>query len=229
MKRVVLTSSIAAMVGSPNGSVITDEDWNTHSDLDDNPYSYSKTQAERAAWDFMEEHQPHFDLVVVNPSAVYGPSHRQSVGPSVGLLKDLMTGKIPAIVDIDVPIVDVRDVAAAHILAAEAPAAQGRYVCVARAVTTRELVETIKLLGYDAYRLPKMSLDSPFGTRIARIVVMAQPRGMRQYLRRFLGKRLRFDTSKIEDDLRIEFRSLEDTLRDTIEDLIAKELIPETR
>jgi len=229
VKRVVLTSSVAAIVGSPDGRLLTEDDWNTDSALDNNPYSYSKTQAERAAWDFMEEHQPDFDLVVINPSAVLGPSHRESVGPSVGLIRDLMTGKIPAVVDIDVSFVDVRDVADAHILAAETPEADGRYICVAGVATIRELVEAIKNAGYTSYRLPRFSLESPVGTRIARIAFMTQPPGVRQYLRSAIGKRLRLDSSKIENDLHIEFRTLDDTLRDTIEDLIAKQVIPQPR
>jgi len=229
VKRVVLTSSVAAIVGSPDGRVLTEDDWNTNSSLDNNPYSYSKTQAERAAWAFMEEHQPDFDLVVINPSAVLGPSHRVSVGPSVGLIRDLMTGKIPAVVDIDVSFVDVHDVADAHVLAAETLEANGRYICNAGVATIRELVEAIKDAGYTSYRLPRFSLESSVGTRIARIAFMTQPPGVRQYLRSVVGKRLRIDSSKIENDLHIEFRALDDTLRDTIEDLIAKQLIPEPR
>lgn len=228
VKRVVLTSSIAALVGLPDGGVITEKDWNTHSRLDNNPYYYAKTQAERAAWRFMDEHEPHFDLVVINPGLVLGPSYSESVGTSVAYVRDLMTRKIPAIIDLDVAYVDVRDIADAHIGASETPQAQGRYLAVAGVVTTRQLVEAIKSLGYDAYSFPRLSLDSPIGTPIARIAIKAQPKGLRQYLSAFLGRRVVVDNSKVRDDLRIDFRPLEDTIRDTVEDLIAKHHIPLT-
>ena len=223
VKRVVLTSAIVALVGLPDGGVITEKEWNTYSRLDNNPYYYAKTQAERAAWRFMDEHEPRFDLVVINPSQVLGPSHRDSVGTSVAYVRDLMTRKIPAIIDFDVAYVDVRDVADAHILASETPQAHGRYFAVAGVVTTRRLVEAIKSLGYDAHSFPRFSLDSPIGAPIARIAIKVQPQGLRQYLSAFLGRRLVVDNSKIRDDLRIDFRSLEETIRDTIEDLIAKD------
>jgi len=226
--RVVLTSSIAALVGMPDGGVITESEWNTHSGVDSNPYYYAKTEAERAAWRFMDEHHPQFDLVVINPGQVLGPSHRTTVGTSVANIRDLMTGAIPAITDLDVPYVDVRDVADAHIRASEIAAAHGRYLCVAGVITTRQLVETIKSLGYDGYSFPRLPLDSPTGTRIARIVIKTQPRGLRQYLQAFIGRRLVIDTTRIRNELHVEFRPLEDTIRDTIQDLAAKRHIPPT-
>lgn len=226
VKRVVMTSSIAALVGRPDGRLLTEDNWNTFSSLTDNPYYYAKTQAEQAAWRFMKEARPHFDLVVINPGQVLGPSHRESVGTSVAYVRDLMTGKIRAIIDLDVPYVDVRDVADAHILASQTQQAQGRYLTVAGVATTRQLIDTIKRLGYIGYQLPKISLDSSMGMPLARIAIRAQPPGLRHYLRAFLGRRVVVDNSKIRNDLGIDFRPLDETIRDTIEDLIAKHQVP---
>jgi dihydroflavonol-4-reductase len=226
VKRVVMTSSIAALVGRPDGGLLTEDNWNTFSSLTNNPYYYAKTQAEQATWRFMKEARPHFDLVVINPGQVLGPSHRGSVGTSVAYVRDLMTGKIPAVIDLDVPYIDVRDVADAHILASQTPRAQGRYLTVAGVVTTRQLIEAIRRLGYIDYQFPKMSLDSPIGMPFARIAIRAQPSGLRHYLRAFIGRRVVVDNSKIRKDLGIEFRPLDDTIRDTIEDLIAKHQVP---
>lgn len=78
VKRVVLTSSCAAIYGdskdlleTPN-QIFTEEIWNTSSSLKHNPYSYSKTVAEKAAWE-LNKVQNRWDLVVVNPSLVLGP------------------------------------------------------------------------------------------------------------------------------------------------------------
>ena len=55
VRRGVLTSSMAAVTDEPDGTrVLTERDWNEKSSLDRNPYYYSKTLAERAAWDFVQ-------------------------------------------------------------------------------------------------------------------------------------------------------------------------------
>jgi dihydroflavonol-4-reductase len=75
VRRVVVTSSMAAITDEPGGDhVLTEADWNVKSSLTRNPYYHSKTVAERAAWTFMDERKPAFDLVVVNPFVVIGPS-----------------------------------------------------------------------------------------------------------------------------------------------------------
>lgn len=78
VKRVVLTSSMAAITDEPDGRVLTEDDWNEHSTLRRNPYYFSKVRAERAAWEFMREQKPDFDLVVINPfwsSVQASPKH----------------------------------------------------------------------------------------------------------------------------------------------------------
>src|SRR5687768_14306328 len=74
VRRVVVTSSMAAITDEPDSRVLTEADWNVRSSLDRNPYYYSKTLAERTAWAFVEERRPAFDLVVINPFAIIGPS-----------------------------------------------------------------------------------------------------------------------------------------------------------
>ena len=85
--------------------------------------------AERAAWDFLDEHDVAFDLVVINPTGVIGPSIVPRLNQSHSLYVSATNGEIPGIIDLEFPIVDVRDVARAHILAIENPNAAGRYLC----------------------------------------------------------------------------------------------------
>ncbi len=74
MKRVVLTSSIAAIV-SPSSDgrdkLYSEADWNLDSTLDNGPYLLSKRLAEQAAWQFATAH--HLNLVSINPGFVLGP------------------------------------------------------------------------------------------------------------------------------------------------------------
>ena len=74
--RVVLTSSVLAVYGDAtesDGRPLTEDDWNSSSSVDHQPYAYSKTVAERKAWELAEA-QSQWRLVVVNPAFVMGPS-----------------------------------------------------------------------------------------------------------------------------------------------------------
>jgi nucleoside-diphosphate-sugar epimerase len=82
VKRVVITSSFAALVNGPKGNwpehVYTEEDWNpiTREEAEESPmmgYRASKTFAEKAAWDFLEKEKPNFTLATINPPMVFGP------------------------------------------------------------------------------------------------------------------------------------------------------------
>ena len=87
VKRVVITSSGATIYyPRPDFHVFTEEEWNDHSVNEvqvkgaeasiSDKYRASKTLAERAVWAFMREHQKpfNFDLVVLNPTWIVGPS-----------------------------------------------------------------------------------------------------------------------------------------------------------
>lgn len=89
-------------------------------------YSKSKTLSEQAAWDFIKDHKPSFDLVCVNPGFVQGPLLSPIDCSSAEIIIWLTTGKVPAIPDISLPIVDVRDVAFAHLSALTTAEASGK-------------------------------------------------------------------------------------------------------
>jgi dihydroflavonol-4-reductase len=227
VKRVVLTSSMAAVTDEPeDGKVLTEADWNEKSSLERNPYYYSKTLAEKAAWRFVEEKSPPFDLVVINPFLVIGPALTQSLNTSNGVLRDLLTGVYPGVLRICWGVVDVRDVARAHVLAQETPAAQGRHLCAREVVNMRDMVERLSAEGFGDYKLPSLGLDCALGDYVIRLASYFQPKGVGSYLRTHIGRTLSFDNTKIKAELGLEFRDLGDTLRDTVKDLIRWEHVP---
>lgn len=219
VKRVVITSSMAAITDEPDGRVLTEADWNTKSSLSRNPYYYSKTMAERAAWDFMKSVKPSFDLVVINPFVVIGPAHTSAINTSNQTFVDMMTGKYPAIMALDWGFVDVRDVANAHIAAVEKPKAAGRYICAAENLTMVETVELIRKYGYSQKKLPKLSMTGAFGTALMKLMSYSQPSGIGTYMRSHLGRHPRFDNSKIRNDLGIVFKPPSESIKDTLADL----------
>jgi len=219
--RVVLTSSMAAVTDEPDSAhVLTEADWNTKSTLDRNPYYLSKTLAERAAWDFMARERPSFDLVVVNPFVIMGPSLGRAVNTSNQILVDLVTGVYPAIIGLTWGLVDVRDVAAAHVRAAEVASASGRYLCAQQPVTMRQVVGWLREAGFgNGTRLPTRGLDNAFGDLVVKLDSYRRPRGAGSYLRTHVGRVPRYDTGKIARELGVTFRPARDTVLDAARDL----------
>jgi dihydroflavonol-4-reductase len=222
VKRVVLTSSAAAITDEPEDRVYTEADWNEKSSLTRNPYYYSKTLAERAAWDFVENESPSFDLVVINPTGVIGPSIGSGLSTTSRVIADLLNGGVyPAIIDLTFPYVDVRDVAEAHVLAAENPDASGRYVCSNELVSMQRTVDVLRENGFGTYKLPKMTLTSNLASAIVKQLARFQQPGSRSFIETNLGKALALDTSKIRDELGLEFRDMDTSIVETANDLIA--------
>jgi dihydroflavonol-4-reductase len=221
VKRVVLTSSMAAITDEPESDhVLTEADWNTKSSLDRNPYYYSKTLAERAAWDFVEQQKPSFDLVAINPFLVVGPSLVPSLNTSNQVFVDLLKGTYPGIVALTWGFVDVRDAADAHVRAIETPPASGRYVCAGETASMRAVVGLLRKHGWgDGYKLPTIGLDNAVGNVVVQLGSYLQPKGVGSYLRTHVGRVPRYDTSKIQRDLGMRFRPIEQTLVETMADL----------
>ncbi len=128
-ERIVLTSSIAAMIGQSGKGpkmTITEDDW---SDPDWKPmtsYPISKTRAERSAWAYAKAQGYEDNLTTVCPGVVFGPDTFRNGGASLGVLKAMMIGKFPRSPKMGVPIIDVRDCAAIHVSAMTTKAAGGR-------------------------------------------------------------------------------------------------------
>lgn len=229
VRRVVLTSSMAAITDEPDGRVLTEADWNTESSLTRNPYYYSKAMAERAAWAFVERERPRFGLVAINPFLVIGPSHTAEVNTSNQIFVDLASGVYPATMALDWGFVDVRDVADAHIAAMEADAAKGRYICASANMDMADVVALMRAQGFAHTRLPRFNLDGPFGTRLMRLASHMQPAGVGSYLRTHLGRVPRFDNTKARRELGIAFRQPADSIRDTLADLVRWGHLPAPR
>ena len=220
LRRVVLTSSVAAITDQADGHLNTESDWNTRSSLTRNPYYYSKTLAEQAAWQFMEAAKPGFHMVVINPFFVIGPSLVPGINTSHTSFIGLTNGRIPVVLALQWPLVDVRDVARAHIVAMENPAAGGRYIVAAEARTMRQVIELLRANGWgDRYKLPAIGLDNAVGVALTRFAVGFQAPGTRDYLRNHLGGEMRFDNTKARKELGLDFRDVDQTILDTMDDL----------
>ena len=119
VKKVVLTSSVAAVAyGHGKEKTFDESDWsNTGDDSGITPYAKSKTLAEKAAWEYVDnlDADNRFDFTVINPVGVFGPMLTSDMGTSNSLVSKLINGELPACPATHMGYVDVRDVAKAHI------------------------------------------------------------------------------------------------------------------
>jgi nucleoside-diphosphate-sugar epimerase len=158
-RRVVLTSSFAAIGYTPKPSAeFTEDDWTDPDTPGLAPYPRSKTIAERAAWNLMERDGGGTELVVVNPTFILGPTLTTELRSSMHLIKAMLDGTMAVAPRARFGLADVRDVADLHIRAMVAPDAAGkRFLAVADGPTISylEIAETLRLrLGPLAARVP---------------------------------------------------------------------------
>ncbi|SFR85790.1 Nucleoside-diphosphate-sugar epimerase [Microbacterium sp. cf046] len=126
VKRVVLTSAFHA-IGFGWGRTdhtFTDEDWSPLDGPGMDAYGRSKVLAERAAWSFARESG--MELVALNPVAVLGPVVSSSVTGGNAIVRRILSGQLDSYPNLWIPIVDVRDVAVAHVLAMTTADAAGQ-------------------------------------------------------------------------------------------------------
>ncbi|KAL6966528.1 hypothetical protein U1Q18_032307 [Sarracenia purpurea var. burkii] len=118
-------------------------------------YPLSKTLAEDAAWKFAKEKG--IDLVVINPVLVIGPLLQATLNTSAQVILNLLKGS-QTYPNIAMGVINVKDVANAHIQAFEIPSANGRYCLCEKVVHYSEVVEILKKL-YPSYQLPEKCAD----------------------------------------------------------------------
>ncbi|KYQ89786.1 hypothetical protein DLAC_09754 [Tieghemostelium lacteum] len=156
IKKLIITSSAGAVINSLNPNlqaedVYNDEHWNLDSTVENGPYFYSKVLAEQKAWEFHKENQKnansnHFELSVINPGFIIGPSMTHNLNTSLKLVLRFMTEGAP-IYPIRVGIVDVRDVALAHVLVLESSTSNNqRYLVINKVVQFKDLPLTAQKL-----------------------------------------------------------------------------------
>ncbi|QXT64021.1 NAD-dependent epimerase/dehydratase family protein [Tessaracoccus palaemonis] len=165
VRRVVLTSAFHAdSWGHPNSDhVFTEEDWTVLDGPGADAYARSKTIAERAAWQFVRDEAPSLELVTMLPVGVMGPVIGRDVSGANEVVLHMLTGQIPAFPHLFIPVVDVRDVAAAHVLALGVPGAAGQRFLLSNgpALELREIGDVVRQqLGERASRVPTRTLPN---------------------------------------------------------------------
>jgi len=216
IKRVVYTSSVAAIGSTPKNVVKDESNWNDNFSM---PYTRAKTESERRAWELADELG--LDLRVINPSGVLGGSFSRPT-PSTDIIGDAMKGKYPVVPKIPLAFVHVDDVATAHRLAYEVDDANGRYVLAPyQDGNIHDLLKRAKKL-YPKMKFPKLGIP----LWLLPIVVFQD-----WFMGLFTGKRLltrsaaksfskgdsKYSSKKAENELGITWKSYDDCIHDTVE------------
>ena len=219
VKLVVLTSSVSAIfsdyadVRQMRNNTLSSNYFNTTSTVTHNPYAYSKVVAEKEAWKLYEM-QPsprRWELVTINPGFVLGPSlSPTSESGSLSTLDQLLRGQLfLGVPDIWFTTVDVREVATAHVRAAETPNSHGRYILADRKM--HSFVEIARILQTITHssRIPTRTLPSSLVRLFGPLLGLSK-----KYLSLNLGIKFTIDNTASLDDLKIVYRPLEETLED---------------
>lgn len=154
--KVIVTSSMAAVRGSGqtplNGKWYTHEDWNTFSELGKNwgnSYQWSKAESEKRAWELSKELG--VPMISMCPAFVFGPSADakfDSGSYSITLVRQWINGESEVQSRL---CIDVRDIARAQILAANADNAVGKRFIVSaeRRLTSQATAQALKEFAAD--------------------------------------------------------------------------------
>jgi len=223
VRRVVLTSSVVSifgdnkdMQGTANG-VFTEADWNTTSTVKHNPYSYSKVAAEREAWD-INRAQQRWDLVTINPGLVLGPSlATNSQSASIDTLLQMGDGRLKTgVPNLAFGVVDVRDVARAHILAAFNPAAKGRYITNNTELTMLQISTILRQHFGKAYPFPTMVVPKFMVWLIGPLMGPVT----REFVAKNVSWPLKFDNSRSRKELGLQYHPVEQTITEHFQQII---------
>ncbi|MGH9367209.1 MAG: hopanoid-associated sugar epimerase, partial [Thermoanaerobaculia bacterium] len=152
VSRVVYTSSVGALGLGPGGAP-ADEKAPVSRGRIVGVYKKSKYDAERVAERWAARGLP---VVIVNPSTPVGELDIRPT-PTGQMIVDFLDGRIPAYVDTGLNLVDVRDVALGHLLAAGKGRVGEKYILGNRNMTLKEILEALgRLTGRKApsLRLP---------------------------------------------------------------------------
>lgn len=220
VKRIVHTNSFAGIYDAAKGAqpdkTYTAKDWSplTYEDGVRAPaaavaYRASKAVAERAAWQWMEEHTVNFDLVGLNPGMVFGsflpgalPPSLKQLNTSNQIIWDIVSiGQNSEIPPTRAPVwVSVRDAALAHVKALQVPEASGeRFLLAAGVYCNQEIADVARNVAGD------LKSNIPRGTP-----------GLRE-----VDTHFGIDASKTERCLGMKWQGMEDMLTEVVPQLFS--------
>jgi len=221
VKKIIYTSSLLTVFGGRTDKIVfSEEDWANPKLI--SPYDKSKYFGEKEMWNLVSNHREQLKLTVILPAYVIGPFFNNSAFSSGELLRKIVNNEF-----LGYPknmlclLVDVRDVALAHVKALENEATDFKRYCLCEGshpfnILIRTLNEEFSKFGY---KLPKIAFGNFF------IKIASYFDKDLEFLLPFLGKERYVDNMRSIQDLGIRYRNTMDSLIDMVYSLINKQRI----
>ncbi|WP_339720437.1 NAD-dependent epimerase/dehydratase family protein [uncultured Paraglaciecola sp.] len=216
IKKVIYTSSVASVGSSKKGQIRNESHWNDDSH---EFYAKCKNDAERLLWQRAKE--LNINVVTILPGMIIGP-HFNKHTPSTYLFDKLLHENMPMILPVEFALVDVRDVAIAHIKAFENDKAKGRYIAAGVPIAMQEVI------GIISKQRPSLTLPSkyapsflypllPFFDKMESLFSGRMRTVTKGVIKEYLnGSVQNFDTGKIQNNLNWSPRPVAQSIRDTL-------------
>jgi nucleoside-diphosphate-sugar epimerase len=212
VKKVIFTSAVSAIYGditdieNTEGKVFTEAYWNKSSNLKHRPLRFSKTVAEREAWRLFDEQQ-RWKMVSLNPALILGPSlTSKSSSGSIDFIKKLANGSFKdGVPNVQYGFVDVRDVAMAHIYAAQDQYAEGRFMLVNEVKSMLDIAKILRKKFGEEFPFPRKIIPEKM------LFFFGWTKGFsRKYVLENVGKELKFDNKRSRHELGVYYKPIED-------------------
>ncbi|KAF5767198.1 putative NAD-dependent epimerase/dehydratase, NAD(P)-binding domain superfamily [Helianthus annuus] len=165
VEKVVVVSSGSAVLVNPKWPPDMELDESCWTDIEyansiQDWYGVSKTTAEMEALNFGKQHS--LTVVTICPSLIIGPMLQSTINATSLLLLSYIKGEGRSVIDtmenLKRPYTDVRDLSEAILLLYENPESNGRYVCSAYSLGTKEVVAKMQSL-FPGYNYPTTFID----------------------------------------------------------------------
>ncbi len=223
-KKIVVVSSSGTIAVGPEPVSHNEKEGYKVDVVGEWPYYLSKIFAEKLALRYAAQEQ--LPVVVVNPSLILGPG--DVYGSSTGDVALFLEGQIMAIPLGGLSFVDVRDAAAGLVSAMKLGKPGERYLLGGPNWTFRKLIESVAQISRK--RSPQMQPSLRFSLLSAKMLRAVLP---------LFGKPFKLDdasikmsalfwycdTAKARNELHFETRDPIETLRDTVEDILARQAV----
>ena len=223
VERFVHTSSTAAIrpMKWKDGQTLTTETWADDATLEDNPYGLAKVLAERIVREWHSDGgngKPR--MVTIHPSVVFGPSMSKiHLRGSLSFLDALVKRKVPLLIPIQINIVDVRDVAEAHVRGLTMGENAGRYLTVSGDMQFSEISRVLRE-GYPSLKTPRFTV--PY-----LVALLAGPlfdkRITRSWARQHLRRKLYWDATPAERELGMTWKGARESILDSVPGMLEKD------
>ena len=158
VKRFVYTSSVATMHFRTDGLVINEDTPVALSDMVGH-YKRSKFLAEREAVAAADAGQ---QVVILNPTTPIGPNDSKPT-PTGRIFVDFLNGRFPAYMDTGLNLVDVAEVARAHVAALTAGQSGKRYILGGENLTLKQILDKMSAIT----GIPSPTMKVPFAVAAA--------------------------------------------------------------